>query len=249
MAVVRAIGVVGAVLLLAVLLRDVRVDWGAISPLPTTLLLIATILAALLSYLAATRLRPAPYDPVEAGAEAEEEETGAPPDVPAPNAESARAVAELAAKAYADEFDQAKALDTKTAALVAFTGALLLFAAGVATKPPDGLTDPQKGAFVVAATVTLGVFVTALFLLFAALRARSYEEIDLAQWARFTVMARPVEEVCAEMASTYENHVEHNHNVNATRAQRQQWGLGLLVAGIVLLMLLLAWLPIRWLPL
>jgi hypothetical protein len=241
------VAAVGVVFLALAVLADVRIDWARLSDVSAVLQSIAAVVAALVARLIADRLRPPPYDPVEASEAAEEVEAPAPADAPKPVPATAKAVAELAAKAHSDEFDQSKALDTKTLGLVAFTGAALLFSAGVAAKPPDALNDAQKGAFVLATLPIIFVFVLALLLLFAALRLRDYQEVDVSQWARYSVLARPVEEVQAEMASTYEDLIEFNHNVNADKAQLQGWGLRLLVTGVVLLVLLLAWLPIKWL--
>lgn len=246
--IVGAIAVVGAFMVLLAPVRLDAIDWGAVTGLAVPLQIATTMVAVLTGALASWRLRPTPYDPAAAGEEAEEGEAPAPAELPELSAETAKAIVDLAAKSYADEFEQAKALDTKTAALMALTGAALLFVAGTAAKPPDGLTEPQKGAFVLLATLILGVFVLALFLLFLAFRTRTYQEIDLSQWARYSVMTRPVAEVCAEMASTYEDHVERNHNVNAEKAQRQLLGLWLLGLGVLLVLLLLVWLPLRWLP-
>jgi hypothetical protein len=204
-------------------------------------------------------LRPAEYVPtggevVEEEEAAEEEEEGEKGEPPTPDADSAKIVADLAAKAFSDEHDAGKALDTKASTFIAFTGAAALFAAGVVARPPDGLTAAQRGVFVIAACAPLIVLGFALVFLFLALKARVYQEIDLSAWVSYSIMDRSPGQLYARMASTYENAVEANHNVNAIKAQRLAWGLRLLTAGVSLLLVLLAsaalvvGLPSGWLP-
>lgn len=202
----------------------------------------------------AGRMQPAPYSPEEAAEQTAASEDGAEADQGEPtaplalNEDSAKAIADLAGRAYADESDQTKALDTKSAALLAFTGAALVFTATVATRPPEGIVEPYRTVFSWAIYAPLLLFGSALLFLFEALKKRAFEEIDLSQWVKAEEMAKDAAEVYASIAATYENAVEHNHNINAIKAQRQVWGLRLLVGAIVVLMMLLVWIPVRWLP-
>lgn len=244
----------------AVALALGRALFSRLDPFGTTLPILAVAGAvAGLVVLIDRSIRPAEeYDPAAAAEVVEDElepitaeEAVAPEELLEPKEATAKAIVDLAAKAYADEFDKAKALDAKSSAIVAFTGAVMLFTAGVVTKPPDNLsqaTDAQRAIETWWSTIALGFFFAALSFLYLALRVRKYEEIDLSQWARYSEMARPTVEIYVEIASSYENHVEHNHNLNALKAQRQEWGLRSLVFGVGLVVALLAWLPWKWLP-
>lgn len=245
----------GVALIVAALMGASGVDVLALTRVPGAVIVagVALVLVALLrTYVFLDRdLRPAIYVPEGDQAAVEEEEAE---EERAPDADSARIVAELAAKAFSDEHDTGKSLDTKASTFIAFSGAAALFAAGVVARPPDGLTADQRGVFVVVACAPLIVLGFALVFLFLALKARVYQEIDLAAWVSYSIMARSPGQLYARVASTYENAVVANHNVNAIKAQRLAWGLRLLIAGVSLLLVLLSLvallvgLPSGWLP-
>jgi hypothetical protein len=136
------------------------------------------------------RLRPAEYV-------VEEPSQTSPAQPPPLDVDSAKIVADLGARVFADEGDRTKALDTRTSTLIAFTGAAMLFAAGAITKPPENLTEPQRALFVAAASLVVAGFVVALLLLFLALRTRPYRQISYGEWARYSEMSKAPADVYA----------------------------------------------------
>lgn len=160
-------------------------------------------------------------------------------DARKPDAESTKVIAELAAKEYSDEHDRMKALDSKTAPLIAATGALILFVAGFLSKAPAPIPGFWSGVYFAVVILTLGTLVVAQLFFFRALRVQEYKRLQLSEWVSFDSMSAPSEELRGQLASTYEEAVIHNRSLNEKKAVAHHYGLLLASVSIIVLACLL----------
>lgn len=152
-----------------------------------------------------------------------------------PDPESTKVVTDIAAKEYSDEHDRMKALDSKTAPLIAATGALILFVAGFLSKPPTSVPGFWSGVYFSVVVLTLGILVLAQLFFFRALRVREYKRLQLSDWVNFDSMSTLPEELRGELASTYEEAVIHNRSLNEKKALAHHYGLLLASVSIIVL--------------
>ncbi|MCL4543752.1 MAG: hypothetical protein M1118_03995 [Chloroflexi bacterium] len=158
-----------------------------------------------------------------------------PPVPPAPAGpeialETIKAIADLAAREYANDNDVQKGLDTKTATWIGATGAVLLFAIGTLGKLPAAGTLPGWGrigyeiAYVAILGFALSFLVAAEVCFITAFRTRIYRFMNVQSWATYDSARLPPVEAYIELAGEYNRTINENRDIGARKARFQRRG-------------------------
>ncbi len=176
----------------------------------------------------------------------------APP--PALDPDTVKTVAELAARAYADERDRFKAVDTRIGLLLSATSAVTALVVTILIKPPDVIAHipahphAPDGVltwiYTYAATiyycsiaVALASLIVALLYFVRAERQDEYPRLDLVYWVDNATLARPSVDVQAELAAAYRRAFEGYTEVTGKKLEHLRRGALCLVVGVAVLVL------------
>lgn len=157
---------------------------------------------------------------------------------PQVNDEAIKIIADLAAKAYADELDRAKATDGRSATLIAATGAGLFFLLGGLAKLPDFNAFGQPyllGTYLVIVCLALIPLLGAEWFFLRSIWVRTYKRIKLYDWITYSHLGADPKDLLPQLASTYDELVRLNTPVTDEKLRLQESGLALLIAGLVIL--------------
>lgn len=177
---------------------------------------------------------------------------GAPPLVL--DSDTVKIVADLTAKAYADERDRFKAVDTRIGLLLSATSAVTALVVTILIKPPDVIAHVPASArattgvvawiYIHADAVYYCSIAFALVSLIAALvyfvRAEWVDEfprLRLSYWVDKATLARSSPDVQAELASAYRAAVEGYTEVTGRKLQLLRRGAVGLLIGVAVLVL------------
>jgi len=145
---------------------------------------------------------------------------------------------ETALREYNDELSRTRDLDSKTTPMVAATGAILVFVAGVAVTPPAGLSDLGKGIYFFGIILALLALASAEFLFLSVLWGRSFERLALGDvlspgWESSARLRK-------QLADTYRKVIAKNTQVNEEKARKYKYGIILMSIGLALLVIIMA---------
>lgn len=149
--------------------------------------------------------------------------------------DTARAVADFAAKAYADENTRTKDLDGKAGPTIAAAGAAILFAAGALAKPPDILSVCQSRAYFFGIFVGIVLVAIAQGFFLWMLRPRTYHRPTIGTYSTPEAMQRKPEDIHWQMAIDFDTAIQKHHAENETKATCYQRGVYFLLAGVAIL--------------
>jgi hypothetical protein len=161
-------------------------------------------------------------------------------DPPYIDLDTAKMIADLAGRAYAEENDRFKSVESKVGTLLGATGAGLLFLLGSAAKPPDfsAFKVPTLlGLYVAVVAVSLVPLLVAELCFFIALFTRTFQRVSLTGWVTYAYLAKPQTDVLPELASTYDRVVTFNTIAADRKIAWQKAGLVCLMAGLSILSL------------
>jgi hypothetical protein len=176
---------------------------------------------------------------------------------PSPDAHTTTTIADLAARAYADERDRLKALDTKAGLLLSANSAVIGLVLTVAVRPPDPVLHHPTASLALArwpagARVLLGWCCNhAAVLYFAplvaglaclllaelrfvqAVRITEVASLNVDYWVDRGTLARDPTPVRAELGAAYIRTVHDNQAVGRAKAALLDHASRLLLAGIL----------------
>jgi len=176
------------------------------------------------------------------------------PAAPTLDSATVKIVADLAARAYADERDRFKAVDTRIGLLLSATSAVTALVVTILIKPPDIIAHlpahPHMTSGVLAwiythagaiyycsIAIALASLIVALLYFVRAERQDEYPLLDLDYWVDKATLARPSVDVQAELASAYQDAITGYAEVTSKKLERLRRGAVGLVCGVVLLVL------------
>jgi len=165
--------------------------------------------------------------------------------------ETVKAIAELAAKEYANENDTQKSLDTKTATWLGATGAVLIFTIGTLGKIPPTATlfGFDHRGYAVAYAIVLGLAIAFLagaqVCFVVAFRTRIYRSMNVQAWTTYESARLPPIEAYIELAGEYHRTIQENREIGQRKVHAQRRGvercllpaLGCLILVLVLQLL------------
>lgn len=178
---------------------------------------------------------------------------GAPP--PALNPDTVKTIADLAARAYADERDRFKAVDTRIGLLLSATSAVTAIVVTILIKPPDIIAHvpahPHTAEMVLAWIYThagavyycalalaLASLITAILCFVRAERQDEFPRLDLDYWSDKVTLVRPSVDVQAELASAYQDAIEGYTQITGKKLELLRRGSIALVGGVAVLVLI-----------
>jgi len=177
---------------------------------------------------------------------------GAPP--PALDPDTVKTVADLAARAYADERDRFKAVDTRIGLLLSATSAVVALVVTLLIKPPDAIAHVPSHPHVMTGVLTwiygrasavyycsiavaLASLIVALLYFIRAERQDEFPRLDLDYWVDRATLARPSSDVQAELAAPYRRAFEGYTEVTGKKLGHLRRGAVCLVVGVAVLVL------------
>jgi hypothetical protein len=163
------------------------------------------------------------------------------------DSDTVKIVADLTAKAYADERDRFKAVDTRIGLLLSATSAVTALVVTILIKPPDVIVHVPASARATTGVVAwLYIHADAVyycsiaFALVYFVRAEWVDEfprLRLSYWVDKATLARSSPAVQAELASAYRAAVEGYTEVTGRKLQLLRRGAVGLLIGIAVLVL------------
>jgi len=171
------------------------------------------------------------------------------------DADTVKIVADLAAKAYADERDRFKAVDTRIGLLLSATSAVTALVVTILIKPPDAIAHApahpraiagllawiytHAGAvYYCALALALASLIAAVLYFVRAERQDEFPRLDLGYWVDTATLTRPSLDVQVELASAYEDAIEGYTQVTSRKLELLRRGSMGLVGGVAVLVLI-----------